>query len=559
MGIPKKQLDRMVGLLAVSQGQFNHLGSDSETRIKNLLRGHSITDVLTMTCIASHHGDLDVGGYIQPMSGQPVVVTNNALAAIVSIALSMYSKVTPFPVELCVRTPLKGTTDVAMAKAAVCVNDDFQPHYDKTNNETKTFLRIWGPNLYLQERLSCVIRNLMARANALFALLPNSQPGCSAPLLLDQFVSDRYGITTQEIATALFAFWAATQGSGDWLLWDATFANIPGWPNNYLGRFLEKFAVRFPDFGEPWKAEPTMPDRIALRIPKILETPIIEIGNLEGRPIYALPFRRALFHYFEESFYWACFDHFRDLEKHSDNTFSNWFGKVFEAYCHQLLAAVGTTHYSSLKFLEQSNIAGPDGWEDTAESTTFFEFKARRIRRQHCLEGNEKSEKAIYEVAKDIVDGYVRFAEQWDRNPAHPLKKARGAFAKHVSFVAITPSQFPINPMIEKCGWFHDEIKKIQVLLKLKNPPKLLFGSVKDLEGIPRTRANGTFIGNLWKQFSKDEDRELLTLYEWLMKKRRGIVSSCGINPYLSSIIDQTAREAQKLFVSTSDSDSTPH
>lgn len=149
----------------------------------------------------------------------------------------------------------------------------------------------------------------------------------------------------------------------------------------------------------------------------------MRISNMGNEEAYVVPFPRGLYNHLEETFYWKCFDHFKAIEKRGDNSFSNWYGNIFEAYCFKLLKSIASSKFESLKNMESLQIPSPDACEILNDTAILFEFKARRLHRKFLQIYSQESEKHMFKVAKEFIDQLCRFANAFDQKQSHPLKK----------------------------------------------------------------------------------------------------------------------------------------
>lgn len=533
---PAKQirsLMKRIGEFRVSNGEYTSLGADAHERITKLMSSLSLVEAMSAIFHLAKLPEVEFYGYkLNP--DKSVTVSNGALASIISIVLSnsAKSKVNP---ELSTR--LVGMDLLApVLDSAVCHNDDTDYGPPEKTDDLHRALHSYVPTIYTQEKLSTPLRNLLTRAASWYSIIPSEEVAtCTPPEALDQYVQKEYGTSLTELGGCIPFFWAASEARS-LFLWRHTFSNISNWASSPHKRFLDKISTTINSFGDPWVKEPSVPDLLPLRIPRILETPSILMGQFEGEPYYALPFPRALFNHFEETFYWKCFDHFKKLEGRATNTFSNWFGKVFEQYIYKLLAAVGTKKFRDLRELERLSIPAPDAMENLGYLVTFFEFKARRIHRKHLLYWGRESEEQLLEFSAEIIDQLLRFATRWQQMKQHPLRDIFARKAK-VQFVIVTPGVFPINPYLKNEKWFAAELEKIRELLGLRKTPTIIFVGPEDVEVISRKKRKGVALGPQFSRFRRKAKDPYLSFAQWCLRGggRYGLQ-----NPVITQVLDWT-------------------
>jgi hypothetical protein len=533
-----------VGTYLISDGRYNHLGPDAETRIHKLLSNNELDQLLFAVFELSSIPNLQFFGALSNKDGR-VAIHNPALAAIASLGLSAHSK---SPHAIADNFEYRKTLDDIYA-ACLCFNDESdKPIRLNTREQLDRWLAVLAPTMYLQEKWHSPLKNLFVRLAAWFTYIPVDNPSCKADSKLAEFVIAEYGVSLSDIGQCALLLWSAWQLKTP-LLRSSTFKNIKDWENSCFNKFLAHFARPLSEFTSPWSKLAPATGQLAARIPIILEHPVVLLEDSKRGPTYVACFPRAVFNHFEDFFYWKCFNHFRDIEKKSSNSFSTWFGGVFEQYGLNLLKGVGKHHtIHDLRAWQQLKIPGPDAAEILSDSITFFEFKIRRMRRETLLSWTEQSIEDALSLAKLFVTQIVNFAKHYSRNKSvHPLRDQLGHAKKKVTFVCITPIIIPINGYVKTKGWFDAEMHEVQKFLGLKCLPEIAFGGIRDLEVLHRRSKTGTFIGNIWRSYIKSDLCPYETFYDWNLRKNRRFATN-ATNPYLSEVLDRAMGDIEKLF-----------
>ena len=471
--------------------------------------------------------EIDSKGYV--VRNGEIVYSIHGLATVISIYLANIHS-SPKTIAYYLKNEKRDRLNVF--ESLLFYNSSTDPRKDLDNSYFERFHQIAVPTFYLQEKLKTSGYKLLVRPAALLAYLPSSDESLAPPKPLSDYVVQRYGVELCDLPHCLFSLWAATNSTGNEFIWEHTFVNIHSWKSTVLKRFLERNALSIEGYKEVFANSAVSSYNIQANIPVLFANPILRVG--EG--VYSIPIPKLLFLYFEEHFYWDCFDYFKKINNQADNDFTRWYGKVFEEYCWQILKSVSNGAISDLRSLEKDSIPGPDCAEITSSSTTFFEFKVRRPKREDLISWGKDSKESLKKYLRDDhVDQFLRFSAKYKSlGQSHPLFPELSK-TRRVQFVVITPISIYVNTYIQKEKWFETELAEIGRNLGLKKPVQLIYGSVEDLESISKKGA-GVYPGIMWKQYVSSADFfPMLSFNEWHLSHGK----RDGENPYLGKTIEQ--------------------
>lgn len=521
-----------IGIFRTSGGRFNSLGTNAEQRIRSLTKTYPILDWLTAIFHAAKNQDLEFGGYL-PEADKQVTLTLNSLAVTASIALSEYSTTT-ITNKLCTSLNLKPVS-LQLLYCSLCHNDETNMGDATSPDEKSVISNTLAPSKYNQAKYRVPPKFHLSRIYSWYCKPPSPrQP--AAPIELEKFVQQEYGIGIKELAQCILLLWTISEMRIP-LIWPGVFRNIANWTGSPAQVFLDKFSLSLQKYSNPWALAPSTKD-IQSGIPSLSISPIVNLGN----SVYSVPIPKLLYTHLEDTFYWKCFDYFKNTEGRPDNTFTNWFGKIFEEYCMELLSAIAKKKYfRDLRYLEDLGLPSLDAAEILPDSATFFEFKNRRLYRKHSVQWTSESEDQLKSFGSTIIKQLVSFAnalpsrsELWHNK----IKKMR--------FVVITPYHLNINPFIQQAGWFKSEMQSIQTALSLSETPQLLFLNQFDLEEWGKgQKGAGIRLNNFVIEYINSAAYPYLDFMDWLIKEHPGL----GCNPAVDANLERLSKELENKYV----------
>lgn len=528
------RIDALLNRVAVfrtSRGRFNSKGDNAEHRIRSLTSDFPILDWLTAIFYAAKNRDLEFGGHLVE-SDKQVTLSLNSLAVTASIALSAHSST---PISSALRTSLNlKTIRMHLLYCSLCYNDETNMGEATASDEKSVISNTLAPSKYNQAKYRVPPKFHLSRVYSWYCK-PTSPRQPSVPIELDKFVQQEYGVGINELAHCILLLWAVSDMKIP-LIWPGVFQNIKNWPGSPAQLFLDKFSMPVEGYSRPWALAPSTKD-IQSGIPSLIAAPIISLGN----SVYCVPIPKLLYTHIEDTFYWKCFDHFRRIEGRPDNTFTNWFGKIFEEYAIGLLLGIAKNiYFRDLRYLEDLGVPSLDAAEILPDSATFFEFKNRRLYREHSVLWTSESEKQSESFGGEIVDQLVRFAKVLPSRSE--LWNAR---IKKVRFVVITPYHLNINPFIQQAGWFKNKIQSIQTALNLSEVPQLIFLNQFDLEEWGKGgKEAGVKLGNYITEYMESSAYPYLDFADWLINSHPGL----GCNPTVDTNLETLFQELTKEY-----------
>ncbi len=490
-----------IGVFRISKGRFNDLGQNAIERIQHLVGKFSLLDWLTAIFHAAKNRDVEFGGK-SIEADRETTITLNSLAVTGSIALAELKSI---------EQPLKNSNDKLSAfkqlcYCSLCYNDETSTGPATETDEKSIISNGLVPSKYTQAKYRVPPKFHLSRIYSWYCNIPDVKQ-LSIPPELDQYTVNEYGVGMKDFAQCIFLLWALSETRMP-LIWSGSFKNIGNWVGSPTQQFLEKYSRRISDYTEIWALKPSTPD-IQSGIPLLCAYPIVNLG--EG--IYSLPIPKLLYTHVEDMFYWKCFDYFKKKEGHADNTFTNWFGKIFEEYCLELLSSISKGKYfHDLRHLQDSKTPSLDAAEILPDVATFFEFKNRRLHRENSLLWSSESESKSKAIGDEVVEQILRFSRIL---PSH--QELFNAKIKRVQFVVVTPYHLNINPFIQQAGWYKDALQSIQQTLSLSTPPELLFINQFDLEEWGKGRKTGGIkLGNYISEYLKSTHYPYVDFVDWI-------------------------------------------
>ena len=514
-----------------SEGRFNALGKNAEQRVRSLTAAFPILDWLTVVFYAAKDRNIEFGGF-RVESSKQVTLSLNSLAVTASIALAEHSNV-PIDSHLNCSRDL-GPIKMQLCYCSLCYNDETNMGDTTAKDEKSVISNVSVPSKYNQAKYRVPPKFHLSRIYSWYCKLPSSTQ-LPVPTELNKFVLQEYGVETKDLAQCIFLLWSISDMKIP-LIWPGEFRNVNNWSGSPAQLFLDKFSRPVGNYSNPWALTPSTQD-IQSGIPSLSFYPIVNLGN----SVYSVPIPKLLYTHLEDTFYWKCFDYFKNLDGRADNTFTNWFGKIFEEYCIGLISGIAKKKYfRDLRYLEDLGLPSLDAAEILPDSATFFEFKNRRLHRKNSVLWTNDSEKQSESFGREIVEQLVKFAkalpsrtELWDIR----IKKAR--------FVVITPYHLNINPYIQQAGWFNNEMQSIQTALNLPKAPQLLFLNQFDLEEWGKGRKEaGIKLANYIAEYMDSSAYPYLDFADWLTKAHPGL----GCNPTVDANLETLFKELAKGY-----------
>ncbi len=519
-----------------SSGQFNDLGRNAEQKINALLSGFTILDWLSAISKIAKNRKLELRGFQIDKDNQ-ITISLNSLAVIASHALSIYAA-NPTPIKWQNSLETKEIIKKLLF-CALCYNDETNMGDPVSRNEETVVSNVLVPTKYNQAKFRVPPKFQLCRIYSWYCDIEASAP-LDVPSDLDAFVQEEYGVTLSNLGHCVLFLWAVGELRNPFI-WSQVFCNISNWTGSSAQIFLDKFAHDINKYSSPWTLRPESPD-IQSGIPMLYSHPVIHIGKIGDDDIYCVPVRKLLLIHMEDTFYWKCFDYFKNKEKgKAANTFTNWFGKVFEEYCIKLLRGIAENKFlKDLRYLEKESKPSLDAAEILPNSATFFEFKNRRLLRKHNISWTASSEHELKQRAMPIISQVVDFAETlknrtelWNPN------------IRQVRFVIVTPYHWNINVFICHSGWFHDEMCKVKIILGLQKIPELLFLNILDLEGWGKGNGTkGIILNNYLNEYMQSNEYPYLDFFDWITQK----YPTLGSNPVIDEAVEALYRQIKSKY-----------
>ncbi len=143
--------------------------------------------------------------------------------------------------------------------------------------------------------------------------------------------------------------------------------------------------------------------------------PLVHVGEL-FYPLYS----RFVLDYIWDGLYWRVFD---GLQKHEKNKYQVFFGRIFEAYCHDLLGSIGTKIEGEIihEFEYKQGVLSPDAFISLGTDLVVIDFKSKRLKMNDTLiKGDINSfiddmRKMFIEPAKKIYQHLKNMSQLGDR------------------------------------------------------------------------------------------------------------------------------------------------
>jgi len=476
--------------------------------------------------------DVEFGGF-KVDNQQKVTISLNSLVVTASYALSIQAN-KPHTIAWPDTDHINNAKETVIA-CSLCYNDEANMGMAYSDDKENVLANALVPTKYNQAKFIVPPKFHISRIYEWYCT-----PKASVPKELNDFVNQTYGIPLSEIGHCIMLLWIVGELKNPFLQ-PSIFRNITNWSGSSTEVFLRNFVTEIDQYKRPWTQEPTCND-IQSGLPILYRYPLVHLGQIENEEVYSIPVPKLLFTHMEDTFYWMCFDYFKNKENgRPDNTFTIWFGKAFEEYGIKLLRKIAKEKFfKDLRYLGNENKPSLDAAEILHETATFFEFKNRRLTRQNCLKWNKTSEADMKEAGEKIVQQIVKFSASLKSN-----SNIWTPNIKKMSFIVVTPYHWHINTFIRNAGWFKTEMETIKSTLALKQTPELLFLNIFDLEEWGNgNHTKGIPLNKYLKEYMKSSEYPYVDFANWITKA----YPKLGDNPTIDQSVEQLHEQIKSKY-----------
>jgi len=485
--------------------------------------------------------DVDADGFAIEPNGE-VAVSLPAMAHIASVALRLASE-KGFKIdkgdEYVKPHKIKNTLDESfkyILPLCLIYNSFPAMKFDKTifDNTAYRKLQLISPIVFAIERYTITLRHLMARCAAWYRGIP-SKYNIRIPTDVDEYILNQYGINGEELIVGNLSLYAA--GMNNHVIVKEIFRDIRN-PEDHPARKLLRYSKTIADYKHDTIVKMSLAgDSIHNATASLIKYPIVNIAD----ELWSIPIPRLLLNTLVETIHWNLYDHFLEVSGNTTNSYTKWFGKVFETYVVELMKSSFTRKMQS-EYIYNEKDKSPDLMEIHTDKALLVEVKARRpsliVRRFDSPDAVAKVEEFIKETLGQVVNFIDKHCNDGDAGKPH----FRGI--RDYIVIVVTPEWWPVNPLIE-IGFADSIIKKCLDDNSHINSIRPYFVPVTDLEIIPRLKGH-QFAYNLFDAYLKSNLFPNSSFSDYI-KLKSGINDQL-INPYVADQFDSGFKICEGYF-----------